>query len=217
MKMIIIPLFQDLYRKISILQHKDMLSFNSRIPKFQKKASLQPVLPLVPLKLPSAEDEKGMLLSFELMARVGQPSTSTKYKKQERKFEEGTPQQWIDLLRDLQEIWTQISVNEGTDWASTVRAVVKGESITLFKTSLQEARTNDKGEEQAMTSAHVDTALNGVATTMFPHSIVHPKHTSASCNAPGENHRTNATLENRMGGINKISLGRSGKQRRLEV
>jgi hypothetical protein len=150
-----------------------MLSFNSRIPKFQKKAgSLQPVLPLVPLKLPLAEEEKGMFLSFELMARVGQPATSTKYKKQVRKFEEGTPQQWIDLLRDLQEIWMQNSVNGGTDQASTVRAVVKGESITPFETSLQGARTNDDGEEQAMTSAHVDTALNRVATTVFPHRVL---------------------------------------------
>jgi hypothetical protein len=78
-----------------------MLSFNSRIPKLQKKTgSFQPVLPPVPLKLPSAEDEKVMLLSFELMARVGQPATSTKCKKQVRKFEEGTPQQGIDLLRN---------------------------------------------------------------------------------------------------------------------
>jgi hypothetical protein len=44
-----------------------------------------------------------------------------------------------------------------------------------------------------------------------------PKNTSASCNAPGENHRTDATLENRMGGRNKINFGHSGKQRRLEV
>jgi hypothetical protein len=44
-----------------------------------------------------------------------------------------------------------------------------------------------------------------------------PKHTSASCNAPAEDHRTDATLENRLGGINKINFGRSGKQRRLPV
>jgi hypothetical protein len=91
-----------------------------------------------------AEDEKGMFLSFELMARVGQPATSTKYKKQVRKFEERTPQQWIHLLLDLQEIWTQNSVNGGTDRASTVRLVVKGESITTFELSLQEARTGEK-------------------------------------------------------------------------
>jgi hypothetical protein len=106
-----------------------MLSYNSsRIPKFQKKAgSLQPVLPLIPLKLASAKDEKGKFISFELMTQVGQPTTGTKYKKQVRKFEEGTPQQWIDFLRDLQEIWTQNSIVGGTDRASTVRAVVKGE------------------------------------------------------------------------------------------
>jgi hypothetical protein len=149
-----------------------MLSFNSRIPKFQKRTgSLQPVLPLVPVKIPLAEDEKAMFLSFELMARVGQPAaTSTKYKKQVRKFEEGMPQQWIDfLMRDLQEIWTQNSVNGGTNRASTVRAVVKGESITAFEMSLQDERTNDEGAAQAMMSAHVDSALTAVATTVFPH------------------------------------------------
>jgi hypothetical protein len=147
-----------------------MLSYNSRIPKFQKRSgSLQPVLPLIPLKLASAEDEKGKFISFELMTRVGQPATGTKYKKQVRKFEEGTPQQWIDFLRDLQEIWTQNSINGGTDRASTVRAVVKGESITAFETSLQEARTDEAGVVANMTSDHVDTALTSVATTVFPH------------------------------------------------
>jgi hypothetical protein len=74
------------------------------------------------------------------------------------------------LLRDLQEIWTQNSINGGTNRASTVRAVIKGESITAFETSLQDERTNNEGEEQqAMTSAHVDSALTAVATTVFPH------------------------------------------------
>jgi hypothetical protein len=99
---------------------------------------------------------------------VGQPATGTKYKKQVRKFEEGTPQQWIDFLRDLQEIWAQNSIVGGTDRASTVRAVVKGERITSLETSLQEARTDEgAGVVANMASAHVDTALTSVATTVF--------------------------------------------------
>jgi hypothetical protein len=39
-----------------------------------------------------------------LKTRVGQPSDATKYKKYIRKFEEGNPQEWIDMLRDLEEI-----------------------------------------------------------------------------------------------------------------
>jgi hypothetical protein len=73
------------------------------------------------------------------------------------------------LLRDLQEIWTQNSVDGGNDRASTVQAVVKGESITSFETRLQEVRTNDEGEEKAMTSEHVTLALAVVTTTLFPH------------------------------------------------
>ena len=71
-----------------------MLSIQSRIPKTNKRiSSLQPVLPLVPVKLPEMDEEKHNFVSMELKTRVGQPETSTKYKKYIRKFEEGTPQQ----------------------------------------------------------------------------------------------------------------------------
>ena len=83
-----------------------------------------PVLPLVPIKLPTVEEEKGRYLGFDLKTRVGQQATDTKYKKYVRKFEEGTPQQWIDLLRDLDKIWTQNSMQGGTDRSSTVKALV---------------------------------------------------------------------------------------------
>jgi hypothetical protein len=147
-----------------------MMNVNSKIPKFKKKAgSLQAVLPLVLDKLPSIDEDKSHFLSFELMTRVGQPATSTKYKKHVRKFEEGTPQQWIDVLRDMEEIWTQNSVNGGTDRASTVRAVVRGESLTSFEAALQEARMDEAGLEQQITPEMVQEALEAVSTSVFPH------------------------------------------------
>jgi hypothetical protein len=69
-----------------------------------------------------------MYVAFDLKTRVGQPSDATKYKKYVRKFKEGNPQEWIDMLRDLEEIWTQNAIVGGTDRASTVRALVHGES-----------------------------------------------------------------------------------------
>ncbi len=45
----------------------------------------------------------------------------------------------------------------------------------------------------------------------------HKAHTSISCTHPQEGHKKEATLENRLGGVNKISFGRSGKQRRLDI
>ncbi len=146
------------------------MNVNSKIPKFKKKAgSLQAVLPLVLDKLPSIDEDKLHFLSFELMTSVGQPATSTKYKKHVRKFEEGTPQQWIDALRDMEEIWTQNSVNGGTDRASTVRAVVRGESLTSFEAALQEARMDEAGLEQQITPEMVQEALEAVSTSVFPH------------------------------------------------
>jgi hypothetical protein len=48
--------------------------------------------------------ERGRYIAFDLKTRVGQPSEATKYKKLVRKFEEGSPQEWINMLKDLDEI-----------------------------------------------------------------------------------------------------------------
>jgi hypothetical protein len=90
---------------------------------------------------------------------VGQADSGTKYKKFVRKFEEGGPQEWIDLLKDLNEIWTQNSMNGGQDRAATVRALVAGETETTFDAAFQEARTNEAGVEQPATVEYVESAL----------------------------------------------------------
>jgi hypothetical protein len=93
-----------------------------------------------------------------------------KYKKYVRKFEEGTPQMWIDLVKDMTEIWTQNSMGGGTDRASTVRALIRGESLTAFEAALQlVARTDATGIEVDITVKHVTTSLVAVADTVFPH------------------------------------------------
>ena len=97
---------------------------------------MTPVLPLVPLKLPTPAEEKGKWLTFELKTRVGQPADATKYKKHVRKFEEGTPQEWIDLLRDLDKIWMQNSITGASDRTSSVQALVRGESGVTFDVTL---------------------------------------------------------------------------------
>ena len=40
-------------------------------------------------------------ITFELKVRAGQPAGSTNYKKYVRVFEEGSPQQWIELMQDV--------------------------------------------------------------------------------------------------------------------
>ena len=165
-----IKYLQGLVRTIRINRRKfKMLNIKARIPRIKTAGSLIPVLLLVPLKLPTVEEDKGMYLVFELKTRVGQPANSTKYKKYVRKFEEGSPQQWIDLLRDLEEIWTQNSMAGGTDRTSTVRALVQRESGVSFETALQDARTDAQGVEHPPTPENVQTALKAVTASVFPH------------------------------------------------
>ena len=145
-----------------------MLSIAGRIPK-KKGGSLQPALPLIPEKLPTKEEDKSAFLSFELKMQVDQAENATKFKKFVRKFEEGTPQQWVDLVKDLREIWRQNGIEEGSDRVATVRSLIKGESGTAFETALQDLRTNIDGQEQDITKENVEVALKAVATTVFPH------------------------------------------------
>ena len=165
-----IPPFAKLIRRIQTQDHRarKMLSIASRIPK-KKGGTLQPVLPLIPEKLPSKEDDKAAFLTFELKMQSDQAENATKYKKNVRKFEEGTPQQWVDLIKDLREIWKQNGIEEGSDRVATIRSLVKGESGTAFETALQDLRSNEGEEEKEVTKEIVESALQAVATTVFPH------------------------------------------------
>jgi hypothetical protein len=146
-----------------------MLGIQSRIHRVKKAGYLLPVLPLISLKLPSVEEEKGKYIAFELKSRVGQPSDATRYKKFVRKFEVGSPQEWIDMLKDLEEIWTQNSMTGGTYRESTVRALVRGESAVAFETSLQDVRTTEDGEMVPISLDSVNKALEAVTHTVFPY------------------------------------------------
>ena len=148
---------------------------SARIPKkkFSAARNLQPVLPLIPEVLPGLEEDKSQFISLELRTRAGGPVNST-YKKYVRKFEEGTPQQWIELLKDFEEIWQQNSINGGADRTATVRSLLRGDSLTAFNTALEETRTpaeqpdGQAAEPLAITAAMVKTALSAVTKSVFP-------------------------------------------------
>jgi hypothetical protein len=95
-----------------------MMSIQSNFPQVKKAGHLLPVLPLIPYKSSSVEEGKGRYIAFELKTRVGQSSDSNKYKKNVRKFEEGNTQEGINMLKDLEEIWTQNSMTGVTDSSS---------------------------------------------------------------------------------------------------
>ena len=57
----------------------------------------------------------------------------------------------------------------GTDRASTVRALVRGESAVAFETALQDARTNEEGEMVTISLDSVNKALEAVTHSVFPY------------------------------------------------
>jgi hypothetical protein len=170
--------FGELIKNIKIRTYREKMRFPVKKTSFSrhggklKPSTLQPVLPLLPEVLPRKDQDKSKFINFELKSRAGQPAGSTTYKKFVRVFEEGFPQQWIDLIRDLEEIWTQNSVNGPSDRAYTIRALLKGESLTAFETALEDVCVDpdpDANALQALTIEHIGRAMDQVSNAVFPH------------------------------------------------
>jgi hypothetical protein len=79
-----------------------MMSIQLKILIVKKSKRLLPVLPSTPYKNSSMDKEKGREIAFEIKTRVGQLSDATNYKKFVRNFGEGSSQEWIDMLKDLE-------------------------------------------------------------------------------------------------------------------
>ena len=110
-------------------------------------------------------------MSFELKSRAGQPAGLTTYKKFVWVFKENTPQMWIDLSRDIDKIWGQNSINGPTDRISTIKTLLKGESLTAFSVALEDAR-RPEGNDAALlplSNELIAAAMAAVSRTVFPH------------------------------------------------
>jgi hypothetical protein len=176
------PPFAGLIRRIKINKYNKTKMLSARIPKKNPTpTTLRPVLPLIAEKSTTVEDDKTRFITIELRAHFNAPAGSTTYKKYIRKFEEGTAQEWIDLQRDINEIWVQNTIAGGTDRASTARALLRGESLTSFEDSIEKARRNNNNDKEdgaplPIDAAMVEVALTAVATTVFPHRALEIQH-----------------------------------------
>ena len=171
----IIPFFKDLFERI--LQKNRELEKNQRemsmLTLTKKKGGknnfLQPILPLVPEKLPKEDNDKGKFITMELKAKAGSGASASTYKKFIRKFDEGSVQQWIDVLDDFDEIWTQNSVTNAKDRSAIVRSILQGESKNSYDVSVDEQTKNEEGEETPLSTEIIKKALDSVGQTIFPH------------------------------------------------
>ena len=141
------------------------------IPK--KTSYLVPSLTLVEEEQDDDVKTSTESISYILKQKAGATgSTASTYKIYVKRFDENSVQSWIILRQKLVEIWTQNGVNSPSDCTATIRAVLRGESLTCFNASVEEQMTveNDQGVVTIMplTLALVEAGMEAVAETVFP-------------------------------------------------
>ena len=147
-----------------------MLAASRKAFKKGQRSHLRPILPLVPERemFSEVEDQvKNQFITMELKSKAGdKDSNSQTYKKYVKKFDEGSCQDFIDFLEDIEEVWRQNSMTDPKDKLGVVRAVLKGESRVAFDASLSDQTDQ---ESKAVTNDMVDKAIKAVGATVFPH------------------------------------------------
>jgi hypothetical protein len=136
-----------------------------------KTALLQPILPLQRIANKIDAADKSRFITFDLKVRAGAANATSTYKKTMRTFETGSPQEWLDVIAGVQEIWRQNSIVGPHDRAGILMALIKGDALTAFETALEQARTDPNPQVLAlvaMTTEHVETAIANVTDTVFP-------------------------------------------------
>jgi hypothetical protein len=139
-----IPPFGVLYKKIKIAQYclhltwkreqEEEMRFQKR-QVYNKKTSPKflPVIPLLPTKLLLDElKDKAAYISFTLQVSKGMAPGTPTYRKSIRTFEEGDPQQWMEVITGLKEIWAQNLITVPTDMSNTAVAILKGDGLTSY-------------------------------------------------------------------------------------
>jgi hypothetical protein len=178
-----IPLFGALYKKIKITQYRLHLTWKREKEeemRFQKRQAYNkkttpkflPVIPLLPTKLSLDElKDKAAYILFTLQVSKGLTPGTLTYRKSIRTFEEGDPQQWMEVITGLKEIWAQNLITVLTDMPNTAVAILKGDSLTSYEAAMEDNRTNpdDKSLMVPMTEQHIDDALLAVTKQIFPY------------------------------------------------
>jgi hypothetical protein len=73
------------------------------------------------------------------------------------------------MLKDLEEVWMQNSMTEGTDRVSTIRELVRVESAVAFETAFLDAKTTEEGYMAPISLDNFIQALEAVTLTIFRH------------------------------------------------
>jgi hypothetical protein len=144
---------------------------------YNKKTSPKflPIFPLLLTKLLLDElKDKAVYISFTLQVSKGSAPGTPAYRKSIRTFEEGDPQQQMEVITGLKEIWAQNLITVPTDMLNTAVAILKGDSLTSYEAAMEDNCTDPDDESLMvpMTEQHIDDALDAllaVTNQIFPY------------------------------------------------
>jgi hypothetical protein len=84
-------------REARQIKEEEEMRFIKRNQQY-KTSGMQPILPLVPKRLKLDNKDKTTFITFDLKVHAGTGAGTPSYKKHMRTFDEGTPQEWMELL-----------------------------------------------------------------------------------------------------------------------
>jgi hypothetical protein len=110
-------------------------------------------------------------ITFTLQVSKGLAPGAPTYSKSIRTFEEGDPQQWMEVITGLKEIRAQNLITAPTDMSNTAVAILKGDSLTSYEAAMEDNHTDpeDKSLMVPMTEQHIINALLAVTNQIFPY------------------------------------------------
>ena len=139
--------------------------------------TLEPVIPLVLEKNNvSMKAEKEKYVSYELKIKINNNRTSTNsYTKHVKLFDEGTPYEWIQVVKVFEEICKQNQITSATGRIAIAKTLLRGDSLTTFELAIQTATAPLDGEEerQPVSEEILEKALAEVATSVFPYRALY--------------------------------------------
>jgi hypothetical protein len=163
--------FQQICTDCKFQQIQDEeLRFQKRQVTYKKSPGFMPMIPLVPTKLTAEElKDKSAYITFMLQVSSAGPGTLN-YKKSVRTFEDGDPQQRMEVMTGLGEIWLQNSIDDAADMSNTVVAILKGDSLTAYEAAVEDLTVDPNNDTQVipLTEDHVKKGLRAVTEAVFP-------------------------------------------------
>jgi hypothetical protein len=141
------------------------------------------------------------------------------YKKSIRTFEDGDPQQWMEVMTGLREIWLQNSVDDPTDMSNIVVAILKGDSLTAYEAAMEDLTVNPDDNTQVilLMEEHVKNALCAVSETVFPFRTLETQKQWMSKHMKKPYNMTAKTMTHAMSKINNFLPYFSGRRSRIKI